>query len=91
MPPVEPPVTAWQARQQKEQAHRALVEACGREIETTMRLEDREVLAVDRFVDEFGDDVVREVVEQLRKEKRVAVDEVEGRDGEKVKVIRRRS
>ena len=92
VPPVEPSVTAWQARQQKEQAHRALTDACRREIKATMRGDpDRTVFVVDQFVDQFGDDVVREVIEQLWQERRVAVDKVRGRDGEKVEVIRRRS
>ena len=80
VPPVVEPPTSWQRRQ-----------ACREEIETTMRDDpDRAVFTIDRFVDDFGVGVVEEVVEQLRREKRIVVDEVKGRDGEKTRVIRRR-
>ena len=84
-PPLVEPVnvqpTSWQTRQ-----------ACREEIEATMRDDpDRAVFTIDRFVDEFGPDVVSEVVDQLRREKRIAVDEVKGRDGQKTRVIRRKS
>ena len=81
VPPVEVPATSWQTRQ-----------ACREEIEATLRGEpDRAVFTIDRFADQFGDEVVVEVVEQLVKEKRIVVDEVKGRDGQKTRVIRRRS
>ena len=79
--PVDVQPTSWQTRQ-----------ACREEIEAALREDpDRTVFTVDRFVDEFGDDVVEEVVEQLRRERRIVVDEVRGRDGQKTRVIRRRS
>ncbi len=79
--PVDVPPTSWQTRQ-----------ACREEIEATMRDDpDRTVFAIDQFGDQFGVDVVEEVVEQLRREKRIAVAEVKGRDGQKTRVIRRRS
>ena len=79
--PVNVPPTSWQTRQ-----------ACRAEIETTMRDDpDRTVFTVERFVDQFGPDVVAEIIEQLRKEKRIVVEEMKGRDGQKTRVIRRRS
>lgn len=84
VPPVEPPVTSWQA-------HRARLEACREEIEITIRDESRTVFVIDQFIDSFGDDVVCYVVEQLQREGRITVSEVEMPDGEKVKVISRRS
>ena len=91
VPPSQPPLTAWEVRRQKEDAHRRLVEACRDEIEMVIRDESRTVFVIDQFTDQFGADVVREVVEQLRKEKLITVGEQRGRDGEKVKVIRRRN
>ncbi len=91
VPPTEPPVTSWQARQQKERAHSALMEACREEIEGAIRDQTRTVFVIDQFVDRFGDDVVRYVVEQLRSERRITVSEERGMDGEKVKVMRRRN
>ena len=79
--PVDVQPTSWQARQ-----------ACREEVEAALREDpDRTVFTVDRFVDQFGADVVEEVVERLRRQKRIVVDEVKGRDGRKTRVIRRRS
>ena len=79
--PVDVPPTSWQMRQ-----------ACREEIEATMRDDpDRAIFTIDRFVDQFGPDVVGEVVDQLRREKRIIVDQVKGRDGQRTKVIKRRS
>ena len=83
VPPAELPPTRWQTRQ-------AMLDECRSHIETTIRVEDQTVFLVDRFVDRFGEDVVREVVRQLREEKKIVEAEVMGQDGEKVKVIRRR-
>ena len=67
-----------------------MLDECRSHIETTIRVEDQTVFLVDRFVDRFGEDVVREVVQQLRMEKKIVEADVIGEDGEKVKVIRRR-
>ena len=56
-----------------------------------IRDESRSMFVIDQFTYQFGADVVREVVEQLRKEKLITVSEHPGRDGEKVKVIGRRN
>ena len=90
VPPSQTPLTAWEVRRQKEEAHRLLISACREEIEIAIRDESRTVFVIDQFTDQFGDDVVKEVVERLRKEKRIRVSTERGRDGEKVKVIRRR-
>ena len=90
VPPVDPPLTAWEVRRQKEEAHRRLVEACREEIAMVTRDESRSVFVIDQFTYQFGDDVVREVVEQLRKEQLITVSDVRGRSGERVKVIERR-
>lgn len=87
--PVEAPATKWRIRGQEEQAHQALIDACRAYIETTMRTGDRSVFVIDQFVDRFGRDVVDTVVNQLRKEKRVDVDEIESK-GEMVRVLKRR-
>ena len=89
--PVEPTATKWRVRQQEEQAHQALIDACMAFIETTMRTEDREVFVIDQFVDRFGQDIVDTVVKQLRKEKKVDVYEERGLGGEMVTVLKRRS
>ena len=88
--PVETPATKWRIRQQEEQAHQALIDACRAYIETTMRTDDRQVFVIDQFVDRFGQDVVDAVVERLRKEKKVDIDEERGLGGEMVKVLKRR-
>ena len=90
VPPAQLPITRWQTRQQEQQARQAMLDECRSHIETTIRVEDQTVFLVDRFVDRFGEDVVREVVQQLRMEKKVVEADVIGEDGEKVKVIRRR-
>jgi excisionase family DNA binding protein len=88
--PPQQPSTSWRIRRQDEQAHEALVAACRAFIESTMLVEDRSVFVIEQFVDRFGRDVVDAVVEQLRKEKLVVIDEEKGLDGEMVKVIRKR-
>ena len=93
-PPLVPPVdhteTEWQRRQREREARQAMLDECRSHIETTIRVEDQTVFLVDRFADRFDEDVVREVVRQLREEKKIVESEVMGQDGEKVKVIRRK-
>ena len=88
--PVEPPTSKWRLRRQDEQANQALIDACRAFIESTMRAEDRNVFVIDQFVDRFGQDVVDAVVQQLRKDKVVVIDEEKGLDGEMVKVLSKR-
>ncbi len=90
VPPVDPPLTAWEVRRQKEEAHRKLLEACREEIAMVTRDESRSMFVIDQFTYQFGDDVVGEVVEQLRKERLITVSDVRGRSGERMKVIERR-
>jgi len=89
--PVEPPSTKWRLRQEAEQANQAMIAACRASIETTLRTVDREVFVIDQFVDEFGQDLVDTVVEQLRKERKVTVTEERGEGETKVNVLKRRS
>ena len=91
IPAAQPPLTAWEVRRQKEEAHQRLLEACREEIEMVIRDESRRVFVIDQFTYQFGDDVVREVVEQLRGERMIAISELKGRDGGRVRVIERRN
>ena len=83
VPPVAPPTTRWQER-------RARIEECRGEIEEAMLDTSRSVFSYDRFAEEYGADAVDEAVEELRRDgRRLVVDEERGRDGKKIKVIRR--
>ncbi len=83
VPPAEPQDTEYQRRQK-------LLDACRREIETALLDDSRKVFVIDQFVGQFPENVVDEVVEQLRQEKKISVSNVKDHDGESVKVIRRR-
>ena len=76
VPPIQPPLTAWEVRKQKEKAHRQLMEACREEIEIVMRDESRSVFVIEQFTYQFGDDVVREVTDQLQRERLIRTSEV---------------
>ena len=89
-PQVEPTRSKWRLRKDQEQAEDALINACKAYIETTIQTVGREVFVVEQFEDRFGADVVRTVIDQLKKEKSISEDEQEGLDGEIVKVIRKR-
>ena len=91
VPPVQPQPTRWQIRQQEHEARRSMLDECKSHIETTIGDEDQTVFLVDRFVGRFDEDVVRDVVRQLRMEKKIVESDLTGQDGEKVKVIRRRT
>lgn len=90
VPPVSPQPTKWQEQQQERAFRQSMIDQCRDHIETTLRVEDQSVFRVDRFLDDFDDDVVQEVVRQLKREKKIIEREVKDRDGEKVKVIRKR-
>jgi len=90
-PYIEPHRSKWRLRMDEEKADQALVDACRAYIETTLKTVGREVFLVEQFEDRFGADVVRTVIDQLKKEKKVTEDEHEGLDGETVIVIRERS
>ena len=89
-PYVEPQRSKWRIRQDNEQAAQALIDACRAYIETTLKTVGREVFVIEQFEDRFGADVVRTVIGQLKKEKKVEEDEHRGIDGEEVRVIRER-
>ena len=87
----EPPRSKWRIRKQEEEADVAIREACRAYIEATVKTVGRDIFVIDQFEERFGADLVRTVVNQLKKEKVITEDEHEGLDGEKVKVIMRRS
>jgi len=87
----EPPRSKWRIRKQEEEADVAIREACRAYIESTIKTVGRDIFVIDQFEDRFGSDVVRTVVNQLKKDKIITEDEHEGLGGEKVKVIMRRS
>jgi len=89
-PYVEPQRSKWRIRQDNEQAEQALIDACRAYIETTLKTVGREVFVIEQFEDRFGADVVRTVIGQLKKEKKVEEDEHHGINGEKVRVIKER-
>ena len=89
-PYVEPWKSKWRLRKDEEQAEQALIDACRAYIETTLKTVGREVFVIEQFEDRFGADVVRTVIGQLKKEKKVEEDEHRGLDGEEVRVIRER-
>ena len=69
----------------------SIVDACRAYIETTLTTVGREVFAVEQFEDRFGADVVRTVIDQLKKGRQITEEEHEGLAGTKVRVIRGRS
>ena len=87
----EPPRSKWRIRQQEEEADLALKEACRAYIESTIQTVGRDVFVIEQFEDRFGSDLVRTVVNQLKKDKVIIEDEHEGLDGEKVKIIMKRA
>ena len=90
-PYIEPHRSKWRLRKDEEQAEQALIDACRAYIETTLKTVGREVFVVEQFEDRFGTDVVKAVIEQLKKEKKITEDEHDGLSGETVRVIRKRS
>ena len=88
--PQEPPKTRRQVRQEEEAATEALVEACVAFINSTMLNDDRDVWALEQFVDRFGDDVVEDAIKRLRRQRKISVGDEAGLGRQKVRVIRRR-
>ena len=80
VPPVETEPTRWQR-----------IAACKAEIEATISDTTRTTFLVSQFDDEFGPNIVSDAVEELRRDGRIALSTVKARDGERVRVIRRRS
>ncbi len=66
-------------------------EACKAYIINTLDNIGRQIFPLDQFEDKFGTDIVRTVINQLKKEKMITEDQHEGLVGEKVKVIMKRS
>lgn len=88
---VEPTRSKWRVRKNEEEADKAIKEACRAYIMTTIKEVDREVFWVDQFEERFGADVVKHVIDRLKKEKVITEGEHEGLDGEKVRIISKRS
>ena len=87
----EPSRSKWRIRKQEEEADVAIQEACRAYIESTIQTVGRDIFVIDQFENRFGGDVVRTVINQMKKDKIINEDEHEGLDGEKVKVIMRRN
>ena len=90
-PRVEPPRSKWRIRKDEDQAEQALLNACRAYIQTTLQTVGRDVFTIEQFEDRFGADVVRTVINHLKKEKKITEDKHEGLDGETVTVIMERS
>ena len=88
---IEPNRSKWRIRKDEQEADLAIEEACKAYIMTTIQDVDREVFLINHFEERFGQDVVKTVLNQLKKEKKVREGQHEGLDGEKVRIIRKRS
>ena len=88
---VQPPTTRAVRAEQNRAAREAEIEACVAYIDTTMLNDDRNVWVVDQFVDQFGDDIVKEALKRLTERGMVRVGEQKDRGQRKVKVIRRKN
>ena len=88
---IEPNRSKWRIRKDEQEADLAIEEACKAYIMTTIQDVDREVFLINHFEERFGQDVVKTVLDQLKKEKKVREGQHEGLDGEKVRIIRKRS
>ena len=84
VPPVEQPPTERQVRQTR-------IASCREEIESALSDPSRQVLPVQGLEDEFGHDVVDEVLKSLIEEKQIRRVRVSGRDGKNVRAIERRT
>ena len=88
----EPPRSKWRIRKQEEEADVAIREDCRAYIESIINTVDQSIFELAVFYDQdrFDNDVVRTVINQLKKDKIITEGEHE-LDGEKVKIIMRRS
>ncbi len=90
-PQSEVPRSKWRIKKQQEESYVANREACKAYIINTLDNIGRQIFPLDQFEDKFGTDIVRTVINQLKKEKMITEDQHEGLGGEKVKVIMKRS
>ena len=95
--PVEPltpyseaPRSKWRIKKQQDESDTAIRNACKAYIVKTLDNVGRQIFPLDQFEDRYGSDLVRTVINELKKEKMVIEDEHEGLGGEKVKVIMKR-
>ena len=90
-PYVDPPRSKWRVRKDEEEADLAITEACRAYIEATLETVGREIFVVEQFEERFGADVVEKVIKVLNKNKTIKEGNHEGLNGEKVRVISKRS
>lgn len=90
-PYVEPSRSKWRLRKDEEEADNAITEACRAYVEATLNTVGREIFIIEQFEERFGTDVVEKVIKQLKKDKLIDDGEHEGLNGEKVRIITKRS
>ena len=90
-PYVEPSRSKWRLRKDEEEADNAITEACRAYVEATLNTVGREIFIIEQFEERFGTDVVEKVSKQLKKDKLIDDGEHEGLNGEKVRIITKRS
>lgn len=90
-PYVEPSRSKWRLRKDKEEIDLAITEACRAYIEATLETVGRKIFVVEQFEERFGVDVVEKVMKELKKNKIINEGNHEGLNGEKVRVISKRS
>ncbi len=90
-PYIEPSRSKWRIKKEEEEADKAITDACRAYIESTLDSVGRDVFVVEQFEGRFGEDVVKTVINRLKKEKIISEGQHEGLNGEKVRIIRKRS
>ena len=90
-PYVEPSRSKWRLRKDEEEADNAITEACRAYVEATLNTVGSEIFIIEQFEERFGTDVVEKVIKQLKKDKLIDDGEHEGLNGEKVRIITKRS
>jgi len=88
--PVEPSKSAWRTKQDETTAERAMLDRCVSLIRETMEAGDREVWAVDQFLDHFGKRYVDAALSQMKKDRQIIVTRQRGLEGIQIAVIKKR-
>lgn len=89
-PTIVPSRSKWRKRKDSEEADVAIEKACRAHIEAEIKSVGKEIFLVESFEERFGEDVVKLVIDQLKKEKVLKESFHEGLGGEKVRVVMRR-
>ena len=71
--PVEPPKSRRQIQLEGEEATAASIAACTAFIEATIQSDGREIWPLDQFQDRFGENILRESLKRLRKQKKISL------------------